>query len=246
MSFVKTRTLAVSACIGAGLSVLSMVNDAYALVTAGLPDMAWAAIGAGLFFVSVLAILYKQHIDLSGVNHPAHTKIETESDNCVRPTRGAYANYLKRPHEKGFCILDASIEPNRLDEGNPKLVMHFVAFNAHYHTVEVTDVRGRFKFKGQEMAGEIELRGGNNGVSYGDETRFTVQQWISPQDVAQIRAEDGKHIRIQMVVLDIRAVATDPTTAEIVEEFRVFLPSELQFAKDNWHLSPAFYAQANR
>ena len=85
-----------------------------------------------------------------------------------------------------------------------------------------------------------------NGVSYGDETRFTVQQWISPQDVAQIRAEDGKHIRIQMVVLDIRAVATDPTTAEIVEEFRVFLPSELQFAKDNWHLSPAFYAQANR
>ena len=125
--------------------------------------------------------------------------------------------------------------------------MHFVALNAHYHTVEIVSVAGRFKMAGQEMAGEIELRGGNNGVTHGEETRFIVQQWITLHDAERITLDDGKHVVIQTNVLDIHAVATDPTTAERAGEFRVRLPSQIQFDKENrWAAAPPIYEQLRR
>lgn len=50
---------AIWAAFGGLWSVYGLVSGAYDLWTAGLPPLAWAAIGAAIFFVSVIVLLYR-------------------------------------------------------------------------------------------------------------------------------------------------------------------------------------------
>jgi hypothetical protein len=52
---------AVGMVVGSLISVASRMNDAYALINAGLPASAWEAIGAAIFFLSVIALLLNWH-----------------------------------------------------------------------------------------------------------------------------------------------------------------------------------------
>ncbi|MBT4710577.1 MAG: hypothetical protein HOB82_03505 [Alphaproteobacteria bacterium] len=157
---------------------------------------------------------------------------EEEEGDCVRPTRGAYARYLAVPHEAEFTPLSARIEQNRLGDANPLLSITFSALNAHFDTVQVVGVQGGYAMSGQEFAGHVDLRGGNNGITHGDRTSFTIRQWISGPDVGRMRTQmETNHVVLQVVGLDIRCEAIDPTTATKTRDFRFALPSTIQFAK---------------
>jgi len=57
----KDRPIAVAISVFSGaFTVASLLNDAYDIINLGLPNMAWAAIGAGTCIVSLMAILIKQ------------------------------------------------------------------------------------------------------------------------------------------------------------------------------------------
>ena len=62
LSFMRQHIVpAVGLAAGGMMTVAALANDAWNLVNAGLPNGAWTAIGATIFILSVIAILYRQH-----------------------------------------------------------------------------------------------------------------------------------------------------------------------------------------
>jgi hypothetical protein len=60
--FVREHPIAsISMVVGGLINVGSRMNDAYTLINLGLPASVWEAIGAAIFFGSVVALLYQWH-----------------------------------------------------------------------------------------------------------------------------------------------------------------------------------------
>lgn len=60
--FLKDHPIAAPvAALGGLIAVSSLINDAYSLVTAGLPNQVWQAVGLLVFFVSTASIVFRQH-----------------------------------------------------------------------------------------------------------------------------------------------------------------------------------------
>src|SRR5690349_11283481 len=75
---------AVGAVLGGVCTISSFVNEAYSLINLGLPGPVWSAIGAGVFFLSVIAIQYrsyqeqeKKFVPLSGLPAPNTKDLST-------------------------------------------------------------------------------------------------------------------------------------------------------------------------
>lgn len=79
--------------IAGGLVALAgLVNDAFDIVNLGLPNMAWVAVGALFFFVTIFSMVHQTHGRLEGVeeavanHHPNPTSISSRSieiDNLI-------------------------------------------------------------------------------------------------------------------------------------------------------------------
>ena len=77
--------------VGALTTIAAFVNDAYELANAGLPNMVWAAVGAAVFFVSVVSILFRQQ-----------QRIDSWVSNNAQLT--ANANKEQQIHASGFSF----------------------------------------------------------------------------------------------------------------------------------------------
>jgi hypothetical protein len=58
--------------ISAFISVGSLINDGYSLINLGLPAFVWAAIGAAIFFATVIVLLASWHKANEQANQPAN------------------------------------------------------------------------------------------------------------------------------------------------------------------------------
>jgi hypothetical protein len=88
--------------LGPLIAVGSLIMDAMHLIELGLPTPAWAAIGLGVFFLSVVGILFQWYDQNISPNTASSTDL----------ARRAPANHLGKPHSRlvfvisfGFCGL---------------------------------------------------------------------------------------------------------------------------------------------
>ena len=101
------------AVVGAFISMAGIVMDGLEIARAGIPVWGWTAVGAAMFFSSVLALVSKQHNQLEGIRRENITDVpnapKTESATSQKvmvdfegPTYSLYDG------RKRFKLLDAA------------------------------------------------------------------------------------------------------------------------------------------
>lgn len=74
--------------VGALMNIGSRINDAYTLVNARLPAQLWEAIGAGVFFLTVIVLLYRWDKDRQVIpaSQSAHATAQSINDTPLKPS----------------------------------------------------------------------------------------------------------------------------------------------------------------
>lgn len=103
--------------VGSAMNVGSRINDAYTLWTTGLPTQVWEAIGAAIFFLAVIALLYRWDKERRG-SVPATSTVTQGSDLAysLHPTAQAVhvgVDKTKKNIQIGFNLQNASDAPLR-------------------------------------------------------------------------------------------------------------------------------------
>jgi hypothetical protein len=94
--------VSISMVLGAFINVGSRLNDAYSLIHAGLPPAAWEAIGAAVFFISVIVLLARWH-----QAHPVSPKAAGNNDRQrAHNVQAASERCIDR--ERSILFLDPS------------------------------------------------------------------------------------------------------------------------------------------
>ena len=169
----------------------------------------------------------------------------TALDRKIIENVGVFA--VEKRHEGMFTVFHVEWEHNHLSHDNPQIVLHFWARNSHFHNVKLKEVKGHFKFNGEDLPGEIEFRNRDQEtVTYGETSAFSIRQWIPPNSARKILGED-RHISLDLQFIELWATAINPRTTQALRSFRVSMPSSLQFDKERrWELQPAYVHQSEQ
>lgn len=104
-NFVRQNVAAsiVGTC-AAAFTIWSMINEALRLYDAGLPNMVFAAIGAFIFFLAVVAILYRQHLSILESANPQGTATSNDAIEHLKAT--AQLEEVRRKQHKQDQLRD--------------------------------------------------------------------------------------------------------------------------------------------
>lgn len=209
--------------VGAVMAVVSPLLEAFGVPDQGLPVEAWVATGLAIFFLSVVAVVYRWGEDET-------SSFRVASSEPPQPVQGGTAAdellQFPMPTLADAVFVYSTNTANRLEDDVPCIDFSFHVSNGSGFRVTVDTVEGYIVYRDNPLGGRCRLIEGRR-VEYPGRVHIRIRQWVSAEERAILLRDieqNVPHRHFDTRNLNIIMVSHDPRRTN-GRRFRLTLPS---------------------